>query len=241
MIVPIKERVGVKALEYMIMNFDGDDIVEYDEMTSGVTAPCGPCSELYYDFHPERGTSNVVSMTCLTCTFALLFSFHVQDLRDDTRFIEFYNLVFMQYNKKHDGSLELLKQKNIDTGHGLERAARISQKVRHTSSHLLQSALKRVIGRETSQVGSMVAFDRLRFDFNFHRPILDKELVEIEDETRRHNNSKIIIAIGQSMETIVINRRNRLTYGDGLDNRSINRCHRPIATPTYGTLAEPLR
>ncbi|KAM3359668.1 hypothetical protein P3S68_019379 [Capsicum galapagoense] len=38
----------------------------------------------------------------------------------------------------------------------------------------------RVIGQETSQAGSMVAFDRLRFDFNFHRPLLDKELVEIE-------------------------------------------------------------
>lgn len=53
----------------------------------------------------------------------------MQDLGDDTRFIEFYNLVFMQYNKKEDGSLEPLKQKNIDTGLGLERLARILQKV----------------------------------------------------------------------------------------------------------------
>ncbi|KDP40449.1 hypothetical protein JCGZ_03949 [Jatropha curcas] len=78
--------------------------------TSGVTGPCGPCSELYYDFHPERGYLDV-------------------DLGDDTRFIEFYNLVFMQYNKMDDGSLEPLKQKNIDTGLGLERMARILQKV----------------------------------------------------------------------------------------------------------------
>lgn len=53
----------------------------------------------------------------------------MQDLGDDSRFIEFYNLVFMQYNKKDDGSLEPLKQKNIDTGMGLERVARILQKV----------------------------------------------------------------------------------------------------------------
>lgn len=53
----------------------------------------------------------------------------VQDLSDDSRFIEFYNLVFMQYNRKDDGSLEPLKQKNIDTGMGLERMARILQKV----------------------------------------------------------------------------------------------------------------
>lgn len=78
--------------------------------TSGATGPCGPCSEIYYDFHPDKGNSNI-------------------DLNDDTRFIEFYNLVFMQYNKKDDGSLEPLKQKNIDTGMGLERMARILQKV----------------------------------------------------------------------------------------------------------------
>ncbi|KAL5189275.1 Alanine--tRNA ligase, chloroplastic/mitochondrial [Glycine soja] len=78
--------------------------------TSGVTGPCGPCSEIYYDFHPERGYVDA-------------------DLNDDTRFIEFYNLVFMQYNKKDDSSLEPLKQKNIDTGLGLERMARILQKV----------------------------------------------------------------------------------------------------------------
>ncbi|XP_077214559.1 alanyl-tRNA synthetase, class IIc [Tasmannia lanceolata] len=78
--------------------------------TSGITGPCGPCSEIYYDFHPERGYSDA-------------------DLGDDSRFIEFYNLVFMQYNKKDDGSLEPLKQKNIDTGLGLERMARILQKV----------------------------------------------------------------------------------------------------------------
>lgn len=53
----------------------------------------------------------------------------MQDLGDDSRFIEFYNLVFMQYNKNDDGSLEPLKQKNIDTGMGLERMARILQKV----------------------------------------------------------------------------------------------------------------
>lgn len=77
---------------------------------SGVTGPCGPCTEMYYDFRPERGYSDI-------------------DLGDDTRFIEFYNLVFMQYNKTEDGLLQPLKQKNIDTGLGLERLARILQKV----------------------------------------------------------------------------------------------------------------
>lgn len=97
-------EVGVPA--HRIKKLGEDD----NFWTSGATGPCGPCSEIYYDFHPEIGISDI-------------------DLGDDARFIEFYNLVFMQYNKKDDGSLEPLKQKNIDTGLGLERMARILQNV----------------------------------------------------------------------------------------------------------------
>ncbi len=77
--------------------------------SSGKTGPCGPCSELYYDFNPEKGLQNI-------------------DLEDGNRFIEFYNLVFMQYNRNSDGKLADLKYKNIDTGMGLERMAQILQK-----------------------------------------------------------------------------------------------------------------
>ncbi|MDB9338375.1 MULTISPECIES: alanine--tRNA ligase [Cyanophyceae] len=77
---------------------------------SGHTGPCGPCSEIYYDFHPELGDENI-------------------DLEDDTRFIEFYNLVFMQYNRDAEGNLTPLQNKNIDTGMGLERMAQILQQV----------------------------------------------------------------------------------------------------------------
>lgn len=72
---------------------------------------------------------------------------NLQDLGDDSRFIEFYNLVFMQYNKMDDGSLEPLKQKNIDTGLGLERLARILQKVfiivkiNNLSFHIIGSSI----------------------------------------------------------------------------------------------------
>jgi alanyl-tRNA synthetase len=76
---------------------------------SGPTGPCGPCSEIYYDFYPERGDKI--------------------DLEDDTRFIEFYNLVFMQYNKDAEGNLTPLQNQNIDTGMGLERMAQILQNV----------------------------------------------------------------------------------------------------------------
>ncbi|MFW6359811.1 MAG: alanine--tRNA ligase [Chroococcales cyanobacterium] len=77
---------------------------------SGPTGPCGPCSEIYYDFHPEKGDDNI-------------------DLEDDSRFIEFYNLVFMQYNRDSEGNLTPLQNKNIDTGLGLERMAQILQGV----------------------------------------------------------------------------------------------------------------
>lgn len=77
---------------------------------SGPTGPCGPCSEIYYDFHPELGDKQI-------------------DLEDDSRFIEFYNLVFMQYNRDADGNLTPLENQNIDTGMGLERMAQILQSV----------------------------------------------------------------------------------------------------------------
>ncbi|KAB8335444.1 alanine--tRNA ligase [Scytonema tolypothrichoides VB-61278] len=77
---------------------------------SGPTGPCGPSSEIHYDFHPERGDDNI-------------------DLEDGTRFIEIYNLVFMQYNQDAEGKLTPLANKNIDTGMGLERMAQILQKV----------------------------------------------------------------------------------------------------------------
>lgn len=74
--------------------------------------PCGPCSELYYDFHPDRGMQDV-------------------DLNDGSRFVEFYNLVFMEKNRSIDGELTELQNKNIDTGMGLERMAQILQKVQN--------------------------------------------------------------------------------------------------------------
>ena len=80
--------------------------------TAGPTGPCGPCSEIYYDFHPELGDQNI-------------------DLEDDSRFIEVYNLVFMEYNRDAEGNLTPLQNKNIDTGLGLERMAQILQAVPH--------------------------------------------------------------------------------------------------------------
>jgi alanyl-tRNA synthetase len=87
-------------------------IIRMDEAdnfwASGPTGPCGPCSEIYYDFRPELGDEGI-------------------DLEDDSRFIEFYNLVFMQYNRDAGGNLAPLAARSIDTGMGLERMAQILQ------------------------------------------------------------------------------------------------------------------
>ncbi len=99
-----RDKIGIPA--HRIQRMGEED----NFWTSGVTGPCGPCSELYYDFHPELGDKNI-------------------DLEDDSRFIEFYNLVFMQYNQDAEGNRTPLENKNIDTGLGLERMAQILQQV----------------------------------------------------------------------------------------------------------------
>jgi alanyl-tRNA synthetase len=99
-----RDQIGIPA--HRIQRMDEED----NFWASGPTGPCGPCSEIYYDFHPELGDDHI-------------------DLEDDSRFIEFYNLVFMQYNRDAEGNLTPLQNRNIDTGMGLERMAQILQNV----------------------------------------------------------------------------------------------------------------
>lgn len=77
------------------------------------TGPCGPCSEIYFDRGPERGCGSPDCKVGCDCD----------------RYIEFWNLVFTQFNREEDGSYSKLEKKNIDTGMGLERLAVIMQDV----------------------------------------------------------------------------------------------------------------
>ncbi|WP_457640128.1 alanine--tRNA ligase [Persephonella sp.] len=84
--------------------------VEDNFWSMGDTGPCGPCSEIYYDRGEEFGTPQLGAP-------------------DDNRYLEIWNLVFMQYNRDETGKLTPLPNPNIDTGMGLERIASVMQEV----------------------------------------------------------------------------------------------------------------
>jgi alanyl-tRNA synthetase len=75
------------------------------------TGPCGPCSEIYYDRGEEHGCGRPTCGPGCECD----------------RYLEVWNLVFMEFDLADDGTLTALPQQNIDTGMGLERAAMVMQ------------------------------------------------------------------------------------------------------------------
>ncbi len=132
------EGFGFKAEDIWITVFEGDDKLGLgpDEEAIGVwesigipserivllpksenfweagpTGPCGPCSELYIDRGPDWGTDED------------------RPGGENERYLEYWNLVFMQYDQGADGTLTPLPNQNIDTGLGLNRMALIQQGV----------------------------------------------------------------------------------------------------------------
>ena len=90
----------------------------------GDTGPCGPCSELFYDLGDAFGPASP---------------------ENDKRYFEFWNLVFMQYNRDQAGKLHPLQNKNIDTGMGLERTLSILEGVdSNFDTSLFQPIMRRL-------------------------------------------------------------------------------------------------
>ena len=79
----------------------------------GDQGPCGPCSEIHVDIRPEEEKAKVSGKELVN--------------KDNPQFIEIWNLVFMLFNRKADGTLEPLKAKHIDTGMGFERLCMVMQ------------------------------------------------------------------------------------------------------------------
>src|SRR6202023_1895226 len=80
----------------------------------GATGPCGPCSEIFYDMGPAASEENHID-----CKFPC----------DCGRYVEIWNLVFMQFNRDASGTLTPLPKPCVDTGMGLERTAAVLQGV----------------------------------------------------------------------------------------------------------------
>src|SRR5262249_8860833 len=78
----------------------------------GDTGPCGPCTEIFYDHGPEVAGGPPGSPD-----------------EEGDRYIEIWNLVFMQFNRLADGAMTPLPKPSVDTGMGIERLAAVMQKV----------------------------------------------------------------------------------------------------------------
>ena len=106
-----------EAAGYWAKHFPKNHIVNGNKHDNfwemGDTGPCGPCSEIHIDFRPEEEKAKVPGEELVN--------------KDHPQVIEIWNIVFMQYNRKADGSLEPLKMHVIDTGMGFERLVRLMQ------------------------------------------------------------------------------------------------------------------
>ena len=152
-----------EAAGYWLKHVPADHIINGNKHDNfwemGDTGPCGPCSEIHVDSRtPEQRKESGISGRDLVN-------------KDDPQVIEIWNLVFMQYNRKADGSLEKLSMNVIDTGMGFERLVRMLQgKHSNYDTDVFQPIIKKeeeITGlkyglKEETDVAMRVCADHLR-------------------------------------------------------------------------------
>ena len=145
-----KEGAIDYAWEYLVdvLHLDPNDL--YVTVFEGDTGPCGPCSEIHVDSRPLDQRGDVPGRDLVN--------------KDDPQVIEIWNIVFMQFNRKADGSLEPLAMNVIDTGMGFERLVRMMQgKHSNYDTDIFQPIIKeeeRITGKK-SPTGSCLPMPRL--------------------------------------------------------------------------------
>lgn len=117
---------------------------------SGPTGPCGPCSEIYYDYGPDPACKNPNCAPNCDCN----------------RFVEIWNLVFMESNRDEQGKLSPLPKKNIDTGMGLERISAALQGVRSNFETDLFTSILSQLDQLTGQ--STLSSNKAEYNFSRH-------------------------------------------------------------------------
>jgi alanyl-tRNA synthetase len=137
-----RNKIGV-SLKKIVKLGDKDNFWPAEAKEKGPNGPCGPCSEIFYDFGATVGCGEKICDPSCSCG----------------RFVEIWNLVFTQFNRKEGGVLEPLPNKNIDTGMGLERLVSVMEgKQSNFETDLFESIVKEIQEHITVKIPSEKEF-----------------------------------------------------------------------------------
>ncbi len=147
-----KDNIGIPE-DRIVRLGDKDNFWPAEAKEKGPNGPCGPCSEIFYDFGPQTGCGEKSCDPSCSCG----------------RFVEIWNLVFTQFNRKDAGVLEPLPNKNIDTGMGLERLAAVMQgKQNNFETELFQPLIIQIIRQAKMENGAEESARRIAYAIADH-------------------------------------------------------------------------